>query len=171
MNITIRKPEANEWQQYKKLRLQSLREFPLAFSSSYEENQNKPDDYWREILIGSINLAESLLLCAYDAEEMIGCVGAYWKDKKKTRHVANVGLMYLKPEYQGQSIGVKLLMELISKLKGMDQFKKMKLEVVTTNLPAFNLYKKVGFVENGVNRDELLIDGKYYDTTQMELVL
>ena len=98
-------------------------------------------------------------------------MGAYWKDKKKTRHVANVGLMYLKPEYQGQSIGVKLLMELISKLKGMDQFKKMKLEVVTTNLPAFNLYKKVGFVENGVNRDELLIDGKYYDTTQMELVL
>lgn len=171
MNIIIRKPNIEEWFQYKELRLQSLQEFPLAFSGSYEESVSKPDEEWQKTLQSSINLEESTILCAYDGEKMIGCVGAYWKNKSKTKHVANVGLMYVKPEYQGQKLGERLLIDLISNLRDMNQFRKIKLEVVTNNLPALNLYKKLGFSETGVNHEELYIDGKYFDTSAMELQL
>lgn len=171
MSIIIRKPHIEEWTKYKDLRLQSLQKFPLAFSSSYEESVSKPDDDWQKTLQTSINLEESAILCAFDGESMIGCVGAYWKNKSKTKHVANVGLMYVKPEYQGQKLGEKLLVELISKLKDMGQFRKLKLEVVTNNVPAFNLYKKLGFSQTGENHEELFIDGKYFDTTAMEMQL
>jgi ribosomal protein S18 acetylase RimI-like enzyme len=169
MDITIRKPDIDEWQKYKELRLQSLKEYPSAFSSSYEESVSKPDEDWRKTLEASIKFEESGILCAYDGENMIGCVGAYWKNKSKTKHVANVGLMYVKPQYHGQKLGEKLLVELLSILRSMGQFRKVKLEVVTNNLPAFNLYKKLGFLESGVNREELFIDGVYFDTTAMEL--
>lgn len=171
MSITIRKPNIDEWAKYKDLRLQSLQEFPLAFSGSYEESISKPDEEWQKTLAGSINLEESLILCAYDGEYMTGCVGAYWKNKSKTKHVANVGLMYVKPEYQGQKLGERLLTELILNLKSLGQFRKIKLEVVTNNLPAFNLYEKLGFLQTGVNHEELFIEGKYYDTNMMELIL
>ena len=171
MSIIIRKPIIEEWMQYKDLRLRSLQEFPLAFSGSYDESATKPDEEWQNILQGSIDLAEWSILCAYDDEKMIGCVGAYWKNKIKTKHVANVGLMYVKPEYQGQKLGERLLVELISNLKDMSRFRKIKLEVVTDNVPAFNLYKKLGFSQTGVNHEELFIEGKYFDTTAMELEL
>ena len=46
--------------------------------------------------------------------------------------------------------------------------KKISLNVVNTNTKAINLYKKYGFVEEGVlKNDRFHKDGKYYDTVLM----
>lgn len=170
MKITIRKPRADEWQGYKDLRLESLRDFPQGFSSSYDEAILKPDEEWQYDLISSQEEKDSVMLCAYDGNEMIGCVGSYWKNKSKTRHVANVGLMYVKKSHQGKGVGNLLLNELLKLLTGMNRFRKIKLEVIQGNLPAYNLYRKAGFVDTGINHDELLINGSYVNTICMEKI-
>jgi len=171
MSIIIRKPTVAEWEKYKDIRLTSLKEFPKAFSSSYEEALKSTTEDWQIPIANSLNNLGSVMFCAYDAENMVGCIVAYWKDRAKTGHIANIGGMYVRIEYQNQGIAKKLFDELLKELQSMNRFRKIKLEVVTDNPAAYNLYKKMGFVETGLSREELLIDGKYYDITAMEKYL
>ncbi len=171
MNITIRKPQINEWEKYKEIRLYSLKEFPKGFSSSYEEALNDREDDWKFPIANSLENKGSVMFCAFDEDKMIGTTVSYWKDRAKTGHVANIGGMYVRAEYQNQGIGSKLFEKLLEELKSMNRFRKIKLEVVADNDPAYNLYKKYGFVESGTSRDDLLINGEYFDVVAMELFL
>lgn len=171
MNITIRKPRVDEWEKYKDIRLTSLKEFPKAFSSSYEEALRDTPEDWQLPIANSLDNKGSVMLCAFDGENMVGSTIAYWKDRAKTGHVANIGGMYVRTAYQSQRVATSLFTELLSHLQNMNRFRKIKLEVVSDNLPAYNLYKKIGFVETGTNHEDLLIEGKYYDVVMMEMFL
>lgn len=171
MNIEIRKPRVDEWEKYKDIRLASLRAFPTAFSSSYEEALKDTSEDWQIPIANSLSSRGSIMLCAFEGEQMVGSSVAYWKDRAKTGHVANIGGMYVRSDYQHKGIGGKLFEQLLQELRNMNRFRKIKLEVVSDNIPAYNLYKKVGFVETGTSRDDFLIDGKYYDVVAMEMFL
>ena len=47
---------------------------------------------------------------------------------------------------------------------------KITLEVLSTNERAINLYKKIGFVLEGVKRDEVLKSGKWIDSIIMSIL-
>jgi RimJ/RimL family protein N-acetyltransferase len=46
----------------------------------------------------------------------------------------------------------------------------VQVSVFGLNLYAYNVYKRVGFVEEGRLRDALFYDGKYWDAIQMSLL-
>jgi len=168
MSISIRKPVLEDLEAYRDIRLSSLKDYPKAFSSSYEEAINEPVEYYRSYIIDSLNSNGSLMFCAYDGSKIIGSISAYWRDKQKVRHIANIGGMYVRTEYQNRGIATKLFEELFRNLHSMNRFRKIKLEVVLDNPNAYHLYKKLGFIETGTNHEELLIDGEYHDTVLME---
>lgn len=168
MNIAIRKPKQNEWENIKELRLESLKEFPNAFASTYEEELEKPDDYWKQLILDSINESECIMLYAFDGNKLIGSIGAKWNNKSKTAHIVNLASMYVKPNFQKQGVAENLFNELLKYLEKNIIFRKIKLEVVADNIPAHSFYKKMGFVDTGKNYDELFYNNNFQDTILME---
>lgn len=168
MAIEIRKPKPDEWQQFKNLRLKSLQDYPLAFASSYEEQLDKSDEEWKSYMLASDSEKDSVMICAFENDEMIGCVSAIWNNRIKVAHVASIVGMFVYSNQQNKGIGFKLITSILEYLHAKGRFHKAKLDVVSTNLPAYNLYNKVGFVEAGTLHSELFLDGSYYDLVEME---
>lgn len=171
MNIEIRKPNLDEWEAYKTLRLESLKECPTAFASSYEESKDESEEKWKMYIERSLNSQGSVMLSAYDEAKMIGMIVATWEDRMKTKHIAHINGVYVLPEYRGQGVAKKLFEEVLSELKSMNRFRKLSLNVTSRNKIALGFYEKLGFKKSGVLTEELLVDGEYHDTTSMEMFL
>lgn len=113
----------------------------------------------------------SIMISVFDEDTLVGnasltCV----LDKKKTRHRASFGIAILKTAW-GQGLGYKVLSELIGFARDAG-YEQVELEVVASNLPAINLYKKLGFTVYGERpRAFKLKSGKYSDQLLMALVL
>jgi len=85
---------------------------------------------------------------------------------KRMSHKVEFGVCVLK-DFWGYGIGTNLLNETI-RWADTNQIKKMTLNVLETNEKAKTLYKKYGFEEEGVlKNDKLLSDGNYYNTVIM----
>jgi RimJ/RimL family protein N-acetyltransferase len=82
------------------------------------------------------------------------------------RHKAEFGICISK-EYWGNGIG-KVLIENILMWADTVGIEKISLTVVQTNTKAIQLYKRYGFVEEGILiKDRLHKDGNYYNTVIM----
>lgn len=76
-------------------------------------------------------------------------------------HITNIAVH---PDFRRQGIGEELLRFAFEKAKELGA-NKMTLEVRVTNIPARNLYKKMGFVERGIRK------GYYTDTNEDAIVM
>ncbi len=77
--------------------------------------------------------------------------------------------MGLLPEYRGLGYGRALLERAMHKAFASG-FKRVALGVFADNARARALYSKAGFVEEGVLRDAICIDGKFDDLILMAMV-
>lgn len=82
-------------------------------------------------------------------------------------HVGVLG-MGLAPEFRGKGLGEQLLREAIAAAHRFG-FTRIELGVYAHNTRAYALYRKVGFIEEGVRRGRILIDGKHIDEVVMAL--
>jgi RimJ/RimL family protein N-acetyltransferase len=78
--------------------------------------------------------------------------------------MAHVGdlFMGLKPEWRGQGLGARLLREALAAADACG-YRRIELGVFAGNANAAALYRKAGFVEEGVKRRAILIDGVFHD--------
>jgi diamine N-acetyltransferase len=66
--------------------------------------------------------------------------------------------------HHGKGIGfVAMCLILDFAFNGLD-FRKVSLEVVESNQSAINLYKRIGFINEGLKREEYFVGGKYLNT-------
>jgi ribosomal protein S18 acetylase RimI-like enzyme len=159
------------WQEYKKLRLRALETDPKAFGSSLEEELLNPDEKWQKYLNFSIAKQGEVMVFARVEGQLVGMVGAYWDDKKKSKHVATMFGTYVDVEFRGRKIGSMLIENLINELKQIPQLRKIKLAVVSSEIAAIRLYEKYGFEKVGVEKQELYNDPDFSDTILMEKAL
>ena len=84
-------------------------------------------------------------------------------------HIGGLGMGVLK-DHRGQGIGERLLEATID---GARRFglQKIELSVYSSNEPAIALYRKLGFVEEGLKKRGRLVDGIYDDVLLMALHL
>jgi RimJ/RimL family protein N-acetyltransferase len=104
-------------------------------------------------------------LIALDEGGVIGWCHVIPFEHAIATHSGNL-VMGLLPGYRGQHLGERLIRQT---LEAADSFglKRVQLEVFATNAPAACLYRKVGFVEEGVKRRAVCIDGVYIDEIMM----
>lgn len=62
--IIIWKISIDEWQEFKKLRLEALKNEPASFWWSYEDDVKKYDEYWIEKIESANKEKESFILFA-----------------------------------------------------------------------------------------------------------
>ncbi|MFM2399714.1 MAG: hypothetical protein RL341_1871 [Pseudomonadota bacterium] len=84
----------------------------------------------------------------------------------RRRHVMGLGIS-VALEHQGKGVGSALMAALTSYADNWAHVLRLELSVYTDNARAIALYKKFGFVQEGLHRAYALRDGKYLDTISM----
>lgn len=170
-SIIITTIPVDDWQKYRDLRLEALKDSPTAFASSYQDELPTPDEKWKERLQNALDEKTDFMLFAKSGEKLVGMAGAFRNQKIKVRHIATIYGVYVNPQFRSQGLGTKLLESLISKLKKHPQIVKIKISAVTKNSGALKLYQKLGFSVVGKYEKELFVDNHYYDENLMEMII
>lgn len=90
--------------------------------------------------------------------------------RERTAHTGEFGVSVLK-EYWGIGIGRELVLYLINWSKEQGAIRKINLRVRTDNTRGINLYKDLGFIEEGVFKRDFLINGEFFNSILMGLII
>lgn len=164
--MLIRRLESSDAAAYRTLRLDALREFPSAFSSSYEEECDTP------LAIIAERLARGSgrdLFGAFHGDELVGMVVVARESGIKLRHKACIRGMVVSAACQGKGVGRQLLERALACVATMDGVRKVTLSVTGGNAPAIALYTSAGFEPFGCEQGATLVDGVLYDELLMAL--
>lgn len=112
----------------------------------------------------------ALFIVAEIDGQIVGNLNFVGGMKLRTRHVGEFGVSVLKA-FWGQGIGKELMMYLIDWAEATGIVTKINLKVRPENIRGIKLYKSLGFIEEGLQTRDYLIQGKYYDSIIMGLQL
>lgn len=74
------------------------------------------------------------------------------------------------PQYRNLGYGKASYLKFIPNLFEMYDLHKISLEVLSTNTVAISLYKSLGFVVDGIKREEVNKNGKWIDSIVMSII-
>jgi RimJ/RimL family protein N-acetyltransferase len=144
---------------YRDIRLEGLRCHPEAFASTFEDERDRPLDWFRELI------TQSRIFGAVLAQGLVGVVGLRSHADAKQRHKATIWGMYVRCEARQYGIGERLIDAAVAHASG--HVEQLQLAVVTENEAARRLDTKAGFIEYGHQINALKHGGRYYDDILM----
>ena len=100
----IRRLTPDDVAAYRQLRRESVREEPLAFASSMEDEQAQSDAIVHQALSGDETAIFGCFL-----PELVGVAGLYRESSRKSRHKAQLWRVYVTPSHRGRGIGGELI--------------------------------------------------------------
>ncbi len=167
-SIEIVRLTLDRWQEYKAIRLRSLKEEPHAFGKPYDIAVNEPDEVYMQQTTEGYAGETNWKYFAEEGDKLVGMiVGSMLRNEE---NVAGIFSVYVAPEARGKGVSKKLFGTLLNELKTKPQIKKIKLTVNKNQIPAVRLYKSFGFQVVGEENVQMG-DGNYYDEYLMELSL
>ncbi len=123
-----------------------------------------------EFIKNTLKKDNSLFIIAEVNGKVIGNLNFSGGPRQRNAHVGEFGVSVLK-EYWGNGIGEELIRYLVNWSKNSGIIRKINLRVRTDNKVGINLYKKIGFLEEGVLKRDYLINGEFYDSLAMGLLI
>jgi RimJ/RimL family protein N-acetyltransferase len=112
----------------------------------------------------------STMIIAIYAGEIIGVAHLSVSNRLRIAHNAELGLSVGR-KYWSLGVGSALMSEAIVYARDTGKIKIINLTVYDENTRAIALYRKFGFETVGHYPKQIYLEGKYYDTTQMNLYL
>lgn len=100
-------------------------------------------------------------------DEVVGWCDIMRNRMEGFRHAGRMGMGVL-PAYRGAGLGRRLLIETLDAARTIG-IERVELEVFASNEPAIALYRKLGFVVEGIKKRARKLDGKYDDDIIMTL--
>ena len=155
---------------YYPVRLRALREQPEAFSSAYEEQAGLDLETFAHTYMQAPS-PDRFMLGAWLNGALVGTLALFRASGLKTRHHADLARMYVAPEVRRRGVGWALWQAVLERAHELQGLEQITLGVTASNQAAIALYLKAGFVRTGSVPAYLKLDGRYYDTDQMMLVL
>jgi ribosomal protein S18 acetylase RimI-like enzyme len=158
--VLIRESNPTDAVQYRELRLYALQDSPVAFGADYQKNLNYPPQYWEDRL--TMHADESTIFLAQYENNLIGMTGIFRGDSPKTRHMATIWGVYVKPEWRGLHIAEELINACFRWARAR-KIVAARLGVTSTNASAIRCYERCGFKITGTEPRAIYHEGKYYD--------
>ncbi|HRO43566.1 MAG TPA: GNAT family N-acetyltransferase [Flavipsychrobacter sp.] len=125
----------------------------------------------REFIHNFLESENSILIVATHNDRIIGNLDITGGRRNRLRHTGLVGMGMLN-EYREKGLGGILLQTGISWAVKNNSIEKLWLQILANNLPAINLYRKMGFEEEGRQKNFVRLDKEtYYDNILMSLWL
>ncbi|MFA5524727.1 MAG: GNAT family protein [Tissierellales bacterium] len=101
-------------------------------------------------------------------KKFVGCIGVNnisYIDRK-----AELYIYIGEKKYRGKGLGHKSIVFFLHYLFNYYNMNKIYLNVRSDNASAINVYKKIGFKEEGMFREDKFIEGKYIDIVRMSIL-
>lgn len=162
MNYAIRRLNTGEAELYRSVRLESLRESPEAFSTTYESALQRDDDSWRAQADASASGSDRATFVVM-AEQPIG-MGAIYRDSERPQE-GELIQVWVSPESRGSEVAANL-MDALFQWAASNDFETIRAEVTPDNSRALRFYEKCGFV-----RIETKIDSEEGSSRMLRLKL
>lgn len=163
-DLLVRRLETADADDYRELRLESLRDHPESFSTSWEQEADKPRSWWTGRLQTSTVFGGWM-----HNSRLVGIAGLRVQDGAKLRHKGTLVGMYVRPEARGTGLSAALVRHVIEHARTVVE--EVCLGVGTFNVGARRLYDEVGFREYGIERRALKVGNEFYDEALMALPL
>jgi RimJ/RimL family protein N-acetyltransferase len=157
--LQIRRLETSDAALYREIRLEALKQNPEAFGSTFERENAQPLS-WFEAAVGRSDVFGAFLDGA-----LAGMAGYVAQESSKQAHKALLWGMYVRSAARNSGLGRKLVAAVLSHARGRVEM--VQLAVVSENKGARRLYNALGFVEYGLEKRALKLNGRYYDEVLM----
>ena len=149
------------------LRRESLREEPLAFLASPEDDLASSEDAVRAMLAR----APQAVVFGARAPELVGFVGLHCGSARKAAHKANLWGLYVTPAWRGRGLGMRLVQAAVAHARTLPGVSAVRLGVSESAPGARRLYERCGFVPWGTEPDAIRHDGRSLAECHMQLQL
>lgn len=170
-----------DWQIYKELRLECLKNTPWAFGARYVDERSQPDNYWQSCVNNSMRIIFTFVM----NNENVAMAGLYLPDTSSQYNNISFGntvinevkidpanwfivSVYCKPEYRGNGYVEELLRYLIEYHQHHHNGELL-LGVEINNASAIALYKKLGFIYQSYLPRRMMGDGQMHQEILMRL--
>jgi len=143
MKYTVRRLQEGEAGLYRSVRLESLRESPEAFATTYESALQRDDGSWRaqaEASASGMDRATFVVL----ADRPIG-LGAIYRDPDRPKE-GELIQVWVSPEGRGGEVAADL-MNALMRWAASNDFETIRAEVTPNNPRALRFYEKHGFIK------------------------
>ncbi|MEM7375354.1 MAG: GNAT family N-acetyltransferase [Bacteroidota bacterium] len=159
----LRELTHTDYAQFVALREYALKEYPASFSAANEEEQADRKHKFNSLVSHRVNF----ILGAFVGEMLVGMVGFMQLSRKKISHKGELTAMIVSAAYQGQGIGYALLQHALEKAFLIEDIHQINLVVNEDRKSAIALYKKVGFVPYGLEKNAIRVEGKMHTAIHM----
>jgi len=123
-----------------------------------------------EYIENALKKDNGLFIIAEVNGKVVGNLNFSGGTRQRNAHVGEFGVSILK-EYWENGIGEELIKYLINWSKDSGLIRKINLRARTDNTRGISLYKRLGFLEEGLLKRDFLINGEFYDSLQMGLII
>lgn len=159
MTVPVRRIRVDEWERVRDLRLDAVSDpaAPVAFLSSYEEESARDDEFWQQRSSGASTGDAVAQFVAEAGGEWIGTLTVLrWAAGATDHHGRAVTVprgdvvgVFLRPEHRGQGI-IEALFDAATGWAHAIGDERLVLDVHTDNARAQAAYRRLGFVETGL---------------------
>lgn len=140
--VVVRRLEPGDWRAYRELRLEALKDTPLAFVEQYADALARPDSAWRE-RAEHRDGTYTVVAVAPDGSFVGKATGMVY-----AAGCADIVAVYVAPGHRGTGVARELLEALLD-WAGAGGLRTLQLCVVESNDRALAFYERFGFVATG----------------------
>jgi ribosomal protein S18 acetylase RimI-like enzyme len=159
--LEVKRLKQSEWQVYKQVQLEALKNDQQAFATPYEKMANFSDQQWQERFHEN-----SMVFVAMNGNTPVGLVGMYRPpDHRQTK--PDIWGMYVNSNYRKMGLGRRLMENVLKALQKEWSVKQVGLMVNSEQESAVKFYEKLGFKKVST-QDYVLGDGKNHLLFVME---
>ena len=169
--MNIRSVHAGDLDAFRAMRLEAVRDYPLAFTADLAETSARPEEWWRDLITRNAGDGTSVIMVADVGEgELAGMTGLFTPPQPKLAHVGSIWGVYVRPGFRGRGVAERLLRACIDWARAKNLVT-AKLSVVAGNDVARRCYERVGFTTYGVEPLAVQWENRFYDEFLMAITL
>lgn len=158
--MTIRLLVPDDFEIFKRIRLEALRTAPEAFASRASDWEKLPDEEWRR------RIENNTVVVCFRQQEPIGIMGLTRQQAGKMAHRATLNMVYLRQDGRSGGQAAAMLDMLVQHAKAVG-ISQIELAVTAGNPAAVRFYRREGFHEIGRIPAGFLHEGREIDEIMM----
>lgn len=147
--------------------LEETQDFGISFFKKKPDYSSEVE--WFSDLYRSISEGNAVAVVAEEDGKVVGLCDVHRiRPGTELDHSAVLGIA-IRKGYRGRGLGELMMKRVMELSRG--KFEVLKLEVLTVNTRAINLYRRLGFIEYGTFPKAVKRGKRYYDLIQMYFIL